>query len=327
MAEENAAATKRPKTISVRRLLLIILVIILMAIGFFTYLYYTGDSLPEVSLPYMFTQKPKFLFNIYGDKKRLLKAPMTVYVNDDNMIYVANTEGHTVEVFRPNGDYAFSFGGFGKDNNRMSFPYGITGDGFGNILVAEAGNARIQIYTKQGLFIGTLVDKESKIGLQKPGPLFRDHNGNIYIGDLVSQEIIVIDSTGRKLRSLKGVLYPHGIAVDRENRIYVSDSGNYRVAVFDEKGKELNTIAKWGGDMPFTMVRGVALDPYGRVFVADTLVSEIRVFDREYNYMFSFGSKGMENGKFVYPNGMFIDSKGRIYIADWGNNRIQVWGY
>lgn len=327
MAEENDAVTKRTKTISVRRLLLIILVIIFMTIGFFTYLYWTGNNLLRVSLPYEVTQKPKFLFNIYGDKKRLLKAPMTVYVNDDNMIYVANTEGHTVEVFRPNGDYAFSFGGFGEDNNRMSFPYGITGDGFGNILVAEAGNARIQVYTKQGLFIGTLVDKESKIGLQKPGPLFRDHNGNIYIGDLVSQEIIVIDSTGRKLRSLKGVLYPHGIAVDRENRVYVSDSGNYRVVVFDEEGKELNNITKWGVDMPFSMVRGVALDPYGRVFVADTLISAIRVFDREYNYMFSFGSKGMENGEFVYPNGMFVDSKGRIYLADWGNNRIQVWGY
>lgn len=326
--DEILVAQKDKKTISLTKFLVIIIVILLTAIGIFAYLRYRalGDT-PFGNLGYRFTQKPRFLFNIYGAPKHMLKSPMAVFVDENRMIYVANTEGHSVEVYKPDGQYAYSFGGFGTGLGQMSYPYGITQDGSGNILVSESGNGRIQVFSKEGRFLRVLLNKTSLTGLKKPGPLFRDPKGNIYISDLNSQKVIVINDAGKELGILTGFQYPHGIAVDKNNRVYVSDSGNNQVIVFDDKGKKINYISKWQTDRPFSMVRGVAVSPDGEIFIADTVASQIRVFNSKYKYMFSLGSQGMENGNFVFPAGIFIDSRGKIYIADWGNNRIQVWGY
>lgn len=320
---------RRQRTISITNIILIIILIILMAVGFFSYLRYRnlGES-PISKLRYTLNREPRFLFNIYGDEDHLLKSPMAVFTAKNGMIYVANTEEHSVEVFKPNGTYVFSFGGLGTDPGKMSFPYGITQDNEGNILVAESGNSRIQVFSQDGQFIRIFADKSNKdLGLQKPGPLYRDSQGNIYIADLAAQKVIVIGKNGRKLGTFSGIQYPHGIVLDKKNRVYISDSGHNRVVVFDEKGKQLSSIETWNENTPFSMIRGIAVNSRDEIFITDTVACKIRVLDSNYKYKYSFGLRGMEKGSFVYPSGIFIDDKEKIYIADWGNNRIQVWGY
>jgi hypothetical protein len=39
------------------------------------------------------------------------------------------------------------------------------------------------------------------------------------------------------------------------------------------------------------------------------------------------GQQGTSDGEFSYPNGMRLDAQGRIYVADYGNDRLQVWSY
>jgi len=33
------------------------------------------------------------------------------------------------------------------------------------------------------------------------------------------------------------------------------------------------------------------------------------------------------DGEFNFPNGLALDSTGRLYVTDRENNRVQVWGY
>jgi len=47
-------------------------------------------------------------------------------------------------------------------------------------------------------------------------------------------------------------------------------------------------------------------------------------FDRNGNLLSSFGSKGSGNGEFRFPLGIDIDKSGKVYIADSGNHRLQV---
>ena len=44
-------------------------------------------------------------------------------------------------------------------------------------------------------------------------------------------------------------------------------------------------------------------------------------------YLGSFGSQGVANGQFSYPNGIAVDGRGRLYIADSTNDRVQLWSY
>jgi subtilisin family serine protease/streptogramin lyase len=41
------------------------------------------------------------------------------------------------------------------------------------------------------------------------------------------------------------------------------------------------------------------------------------------SYKFSFGSAGTGNGQFFFPTGIAVDSEGSVWVADYGNNRIQ----
>ncbi len=42
-----------------------------------------------------------------------------------------------------------------------------------------------------------------------------------------------------------------------------------------------------------------------------------------YTYKFKFGSNGTATGQFKNPKGIAFDASGNVYVADYGNNRIQ----
>ena len=64
--------------------------------------------------------------------------------------------------------------------------------------------------------------------------------------------------------------------------------------------------------------------------MADAVGSLIRVYDvsgEEPAFAFEIGAFGIEEGQFNYPVDVFVDDTGRLYVADRGNNRIDVWSY
>jgi hypothetical protein len=72
------------------------------------------------------------------------------------------------------------------------------------------------------------------------------------------------------------------------------------------------------------------IDSKDRLHVADAVGATIRVYDvsaAEPAFLYSFGGFGNTEGMFNYPVDIFIDSTGRLYIADSQNNRIQIWSY
>jgi DNA-binding beta-propeller fold protein YncE len=58
--------------------------------------------------------------------------------------------------------------------------------------------------------------------------------------------------------------------------------------------------------------------------VVDGVNNKIKVFNRQGKFLFSFGRKGSRNGELLFPLGIGIDGSGKVYIADSGNHRIQV---
>ena len=70
-------------------------------------------------------------------------------------------------------------------------------------------------------------------------------------------------------------------------------------------------------------------DKAGNIYVADganKTVGNARVakFDKDGHFIKSWGSRGSEVGQFSAIRGIQLDAQGNVYVADSGNNRIQV---
>ena len=129
---------------------------------------------------------------------------------------------------------------------------------------------------------------------------------------------------------------PHGFAVDHEGNIWVADvmvvPGQMGAVVFklSPEGEVLMTLGTPGvtgeGTDTFNRPSDVAVAPNGEIFVTDGEGPNNRVvkFSREGRFITAWGTSGSEPGNFDTPHSIAIDSQGRVFVADRGNNRVQI---
>lgn len=174
--------------------------------------------------------------------------------------------------------------------------------------------------------------------------------------------VFKFDPTGKLVTSFgQGMfVFPHGIHVDRDGNIWVTDGQSnlpargpgqpadapmpampekvvgHQVVKFSPDGKVLLTLGKAGGNVPgqpadpasFYQPNDVITYPNGDILVAEghgnTHARLIR-FDKSGKFIKEFGKLGAGlDGEFNQPHGLAFDSRGRLFIADRSNNRIQV---
>ena len=151
--------------------------------------------------------------------------------------------------------------------------------------------------------------------------------------------ILEFDPSGKLLRSFGAgmFVFPHGICVDKEGNVWVTDGDGkdgkgHQVFKFSPDGRVLMTLGKAGvaGDGPDTFNRpsDVIVGPNGDIFVADghggDSNARIVKFSKDGKFIKSWGKKGIAPGEFDTPHGLAFDSKGRLFVADRNNNRIQI---
>ena len=139
---------------------------------------------------------------------------------------------------------------------------------------------------------------------------------------------------------------PHGLHVDGECNVWVTDSqGNdagtkgHQAIKFSPDGEVLLRLGTAGqpGSGPGQLSEpcDVITAPNGDIFVADGhsgqspdpppgATGRILKFDCEGNFITSWGEIGFRPGQFRTPHALEFDSEGRLYVADRGNHRIQI---
>ena len=224
-----------------------------------------------------------------------------------------------------------TWGSSGSGLGNLNYPQGLVVDAYGNLIVADCWNNRVQKFSASGEPIkmwGTLGKSEGEF--TKPHGVVVDSGGNIYVTDWNSR-VQKFNSEGELLfpwggrGSKTGQLNdPEAIAINRENSLYVADTYNNRIQKFTSSGKFLLTWGSIGnGDGELNHPCGIALDPVGNVYVADTDNHRIQKFTASGKFIFAWGKKGTEEGQFNGPQGIAIDKSGNIYVADTRNSRIQ----
>jgi DNA-binding beta-propeller fold protein YncE len=146
---------------------------------------------------------------------------------------------------------------------------------------------------------------------------------------------------------------PHGIHVDDEGNIWVTDfAGNgergHQVHKFSPEGELLMSLGTPGvagnGPGELNQPNDVIVGPDGSIYVGDghsgqgmTTEAEIQAgreagqtgrilkYTPEGELIMEWGQIGYEHGEFRTPHALEFDAQGRLWVADRGNHRLEIY--
>ena len=158
-----------------------------------------------------------------------------------------------------------------------------------------------------------------------------DANNHLIVADTHYHRIIVFDIDGKQLQQFgrfgEGpgeMVYPTDVVRDKAGNYYVTEYGHTdRVLKFSPAGK---FIKQWGrmGSAPGEFHRPMSIAIENELLlVADSSNHRVQLFDLEGNLIRVIGEPGKAPGQFKFPYDVALDQQGRIYVCEYGNNRIQ----
>lgn len=161
-----------------------------------------------------------------------------------------------------------------------------------------------------------------------------DSKGDIYVLQRTPFQVMVFNPKGKFLRSWNNGSLPkvHGLRIDRDDNVWITDRGLHQVLKYTRDGKllmELGTRGVAGDNDSKTSLNGpadVAVAPNGDIFVADGEGPNTRIvkYRKDGTLLKMWGSKGSDAGQLLIPHSVFLDSRGKLYVANRGNKRIEI---
>jgi DNA-binding beta-propeller fold protein YncE len=139
---------------------------------------------------------------------------------------------------------------------------------------------------------------------------------------------------------------PFDLAFDKSGNLYFSDTGNHRIRMVSAKSGIITTVAGngkkgFGGDSGkatdamLNEPYGIAIDDEGNLYIVDRLNYCIRKVEAATGIIATVAGTGGKSGfagdgglavhaLFVEPNGICLDGKGKLYVADAAGHRVRV---
>jgi DNA-binding beta-propeller fold protein YncE len=162
--------------------------------------------------------------------------------------------------------------------------------------------------------------------------------------------ILMFDRSRKLVKSFGNGLFlqPHGLHVDPEGNVWATDSGpfyeagktegkGFQIFKFNRDGKLLMTLGKAGvgvaGTDTFVGPTDVVVNARGEIFIADGHTprpgrphgDRIVKLSKDGKFVKAWGSqRGSAPGEVIGPHRLALDSQGRLFVADRGNRRIQI---
>ncbi len=331
---------RRRRRIAILVLLLILLGMVALFTGWYLVTRKPISELPIIP-PVSQDQAPAYSFSMYGGKTGGLGSPTGVAAAaDGSRIYVAQSGGtKTVVILDSKG------GKIGELKPPASEPSGhtpvyvavdpVTQD----VYVTDRMTGKVYVYSAEGIYRRTFdPGKEIADTGWLPMGIGFGRDGTMYVTDLSAPASVhVFGPDGKIVRTIRPekdpLNFPNGVWPDGSGNIYVTDSNNGRLRIFASDGRELGGIPRGAREGDLGLPRGVAIDDSGRVFVVDTSAHGVNLYkvlgpdDRKPLFLTRFGVQGTQDGAFEFPNGIAVDARGRVYVTDMANNRVQVWSY
>jgi DNA-binding beta-propeller fold protein YncE len=174
--------------------------------------------------------------------KGLFERPTGIVLNrQSNELLVLDTrQGAVFRFDRTSLAAKGRFGEPGSGPGQFNRPTDLAVSSVGEILVCDALNFRVQIFSADGRFVRDFGAPGDSPGFfSRPRSLAVDSDNNIYVLDSLFDNVQIFDYQGRLLLDFGGhgrqqgrFWMPSAIHIDRNDRIYVADTYNKRLQLF-----------------------------------------------------------------------------------------------
>ena len=178
-----------------------------------------------------------------------------------------------------------------------------------------------------------------------------DNKGGTWMMFRSEPPVNFIDASGAVTKSFgRGLLVQgHGFCMDHDGNLWVGDSGpfaedpatkgrGFQLHKLAQDGQLLFSLGKAGvsqaGRDTFIGPTACAVAPNGDIIVADGHWprpasaqqdgDRLVVLKPDGTFVRSVGSMGSGPGQFMGPHALAFDSRGRLFVADRSNNRVQI---
>jgi len=238
----------------------------------------------------------------------------------------------------------------GTDASHLWVPNGMTLDAAGNMYIADSANNRIQKWAPNAT-VGITVAGGNVYGdamnqLGNPQGVAVDSDGNIYIADMPNNRIqkwapnatvgITVAGGNGQGGEANQLNHPYSVALDAAGDIYIADTYNNRIQKWAAGcANQCSGVTVAGGSSgseadQLKLPLGVSVEANGDIYIADTDNNRIQkwALGATTGTRVAGGNAGdyaTGADQLSFPRAVEVDADGNLYIADFGNNRIQKW--
>jgi len=295
--------------------ILLIMAVLLVALLFFQLPFSEG------------AMKFRYTTSIYADDKGLgLNQPEGVACSGESLLIVADSgNGRLLRYSIKDGE--IEVGTVEIKLEQIFYPIKTEINSRDEIYIFDRKQRSIVRLSPAGEFRGYL----QPVGLPSPTAYVPrsftvDRNDNIYILDILSERVLVLDPGGRYVRQIK---FPQeygffsDLAVDFRGTVIIIDVVDGKVfyalknsASFSPLTSSLKEYVRFPASL--------TVDDRGRIYLVDRNGGSIIILGQDGSFLGRQSGMGWKEGSLNYPAQMCINKKGEIFVADTNNSRVQV---
>ena len=259
------------------------------------------------------------------------KDPADVAVARSGSVYVLDSGNSRVQQMTSAGAFVRAWGGAGSSHGKFRRPQGITVAPDGTVYVADTGNNRVQRFSATGAFLmswGTRGTGAGKFNAPLRVVVTKDKHAYVLdqrvrtVGEDDEIEMRRVQRFKVGAHTAKAAIWKRAgwhdssadwLALSASEKVYFANGR------WSATGHHLGKVVL----KPYTEDVGIAVDGtiYGVDGGADCFV---RKYKSNGSLAATHGAWGVTKNRFIYPRGIAVSSKGRVYVADSDNNRVQV---
>ena len=263
------------------------------------------DALPVRVLPYGIREPHGIAEGKNGE--------IVVVSNSDNKVYVYDCY-HRLVV---------QFGDTGELDGQFNNPTGVAVTSDNYILVSS--HDKLQWFTMKGQLVYAVgVCGKKEMEFDHPDSIAIANDGRIYVLEKRNKRVQILkgDATYHSSFGLTGYL-PEALAVSSEGKIFFAYTSC--IQIYSSEGNYLSKFCYHMDSKELSLPTAIAIDTVDSVYVGNAS-GVVAVFDKEGCFIRSFRGSGNTPGQFSVIKGVHVGRSGCIYISDYSNNRVQVFG-